>query len=345
MKNRIASLALLASLGIGQAFAQSTNITGAGATFPYPLYSKWADEYKKSTGVAINYQSIGSGGGIRQIKAKTVDFGASDMPLKIEELNADGLIQFPAMIGGVVAAVNLDGIVSGQLKLSGAVLADIYLAKITSWNDPAIVALNPGASLKADPITVVRRADGSGTTFLFTDYLSKVSAEWKSKVGSGTAISWPTGVGGKGNEGVAAYIQRIKGSIGYVEFAYAKRNKISFTQLQNADQQWVSPDDPNFAAAAANAKWDAAQGFYQVLTNQPGKASWPITGASFILTPKDPKDSAKALEVLKFFAWTAKNGGKMAEELDYVPIPPTVSAQIEAYWRDAVKVNGAALWK
>jgi phosphate transport system substrate-binding protein len=325
--------------------ASAVDITGAGATFPYPLYAKWAEEYKKATGTGMNYQSIGSGGGIKQIKAKTVDFGASDMPLKIEELNADGLIQFPAVIGGVVPIVNMEGLAPGQLKLTGKVIAEIYLGKVKRWNDPMIIALNPGVTLKADAITVVRRADGSGTTFLFTDYLAKMSEEWKTKVGTGTAVSWPEGVGGKGNEGVAAYVQRIKGSIGYVEYAYAKKNKMPYVQMQNADGQWVQPDDPTFAAAAANAKWDAANGFYQVLTNQPGKTSWPISGASFILLHKEPKELAKTTEVLKFFAWALKNGDKSATELDYVAIPPAVTAQIENYWRASVKSSGTPVWK
>jgi phosphate transport system substrate-binding protein len=332
-------------LACSVAFGQSVTVTGAGATFPYPLYAKWADEYKKAQNVAVNYQSIGSGGGIRQIKAKTVDFGASDMPLKIEELNADGLLQFPATIGGVVPVANLDAVTAGQLKLTGTVLADIFLGKVKVWNDPAITALNPGVALKADPITVVRRADGSGTTFLLTDYLSKISPEWKTKVGSGTAVSWPEGVGGKGNEGVAAYVQRIKGSIGYVEYAYAKKNKMDHAMMQNRDGVWVAPDDDTFAAAAANAKWDAGNGFNQVLTDQPGKQSWPMTGASFILMQKEPKDAARAVEVMKFFSWALKNGGKSAAELDYVPIPAPVTKQIEDYWKASVKVGGNPLWK
>src|SRR5450432_4773060 len=246
--------------------AQAVDITGAGATFPYPIYAKWADAYKQKTGVGLNYQSIGSGGGIVQIKAKTVDFGASDMPLKPEDLQQAGLMQFPAIIGGVVPVVNIEGIVPGQLKFTGAVLGDIYLGKIKSWNDKAIVDLNPGAKLAADPITVVRRSDGSGTTFIWTDYLSKVNSEWKEKVGSSTAVAWPEGVGGKGNEGVASYVQRIKGAIGYVEWAYAKKNKMAYTQLKNKDGNFVAPDDPQFQAAAANAQWKASEGFYQVLT-------------------------------------------------------------------------------
>jgi phosphate transport system substrate-binding protein len=344
-KIKQAATTLMACAAMFSAATQANTITGAGATFPYPLYAKWGDDYKKATGVSMNYQSIGSGGGIRQIKAKTVDFGASDMPLKVDELNADGMIQFPATIGGVVPVVNVEGIAPGQLKLTGTVVADIYLGKVKTWNDPAITALNPGVPLKADAITVVRRADGSGTTFIFTDYLSKVSPDWKTKPGSGTAVDWPVGVGGKGNEGVAAYVQRIKGSIGYVEYAYAKKNKMSHTQVQNRDGAWVQPDDETFAAAAANAKWEASNGFYQILTDQTGKASWPITGASFILMHKDPKNPANAAEVMKFFSWAFKNGGTSATELDYVPVPTVVAKQVEDYWRATVKSGGNALWK
>src|SRR5690349_11245011 len=277
----------VASVGIALAgiagAAHAVDITGAGATFPYPIYAKWAEAYKAKTGAGMNYQSIGSGGGIAQIKAKTVDFGASDMPLKPEDLQAAGLMQFPAIIGGIVPVVNIDGVSSGAMKLTGPVLADIYLGKIKSWNDKAIADLNPGLKLANEPITVVRRSDGSGTTFNFTDYLAKVSPEWKTRVGSSTAVSWPEGVGGKGNEGVAAYVQRIKGSIGYVEYAYAKRNKMAHVSVQNKEGQFVQPADATFQAAAAYADWKNAPGFYQILTNQPGKTTWPITGASFIL--------------------------------------------------------------
>ncbi|TAG65088.1 MAG: phosphate ABC transporter substrate-binding protein PstS, partial [Burkholderiales bacterium] len=258
------------------------NITGAGATFPFPIYAKWADEYKKATNVSMNYQSIGSGGGIKQIQSKTVDFGATDMPLKAEDLAKDGLVQFPAIIGGVVPVTNMDSVKPGEMKLTGPVLADIYLGKIKNWNDKAITDLNPGLKLDG-PITVVRRSDGSGTTFLFVDYLAKVSAEWKSKVGVGTAVSWPEGVGGKGNEGVAQYVQRIKGSIGYVEFAYAKKNKLDYIQMRNKDGQFVKPDDETFAAAAAGADWKSVAGMGVILTDQAGAKSWPMTGASFIL--------------------------------------------------------------
>jgi phosphate transport system substrate-binding protein len=334
-----------ATFAFGVSPALAVDITGAGATFPYPIYAKWAEAYKAKAGVGMNYQSIGSGGGIAQIKAKTVDFGASDMPLKAEDLKAVGLVQFPAIIGGVVPVVNIEGVAPGALRFTGPVLADIYLGKIKSWGDKAIADLNPGVKLPADPITVVRRSDGSGTTFLWTDYLSKVSPEWKDKVGSSTAVAWPEGVGGKGNEGVAAYVQRIKGSIGYVEYAYAKKNKMSYGQVQNKEGQFVQPDDPAFQAAAAGADWKSVPGFGVILTNQPGKTSWPITGASFILMYAKQDKPQNGTEVLKFFDWAMKNGQKMAEELDYVPLPAPVVAQIEAAWKADVKdPTGKALW-
>src|SRR6516225_11499913 len=304
--------------------AQAADITGAGATFPYPIYAKWAEAYKAKTGVGMNYQSIGSGGGIAQIKAKTVDFGASDMPLKPEDLQAAGLTQFPAIIGGVVPVVNIEGVGPGAMKLTGPVLADIYLGKIKTWNDKAIADLNPGVKLPDELITVVRRSDGSGTTFIWTDYLSKVSPEWKEKVGASTAVAWPEGVGGKGNEGVAAYVQRIKGSIGYVEYAYAKRNKMAYASVKNKDGEFVQPDDKAFQAAAAYADWKGAPGFYQILTDQPGKSTWPITGASFILMQQKQDKPQNAAEVVKFFDWAFKNGQNMATELDYVPMPEGV---------------------
>jgi len=333
-----------ATLAVGLS-AQAIDITGAGATFPYPIYAKWAEAYKAKTGVGMNYQSIGSGGGIAQIKAKTVDFGASDMPLKPEDLQAAGLMQFPAIIGGVVPIVNVEGIAPGAMKLTGPVLADIYLGKIKSRNDKAITGLNPGLKLPADPITVVRRSDGSGTSFIWTDYLSKVSPEWKTKVGANTAVAWPEGVGGKGNEGVAAYVQRIKGSIGYVEYAYAKRNKMTYTQVQNRDGQFVAPDDDTFQAAAAYADWKGAPGFYQILTDQPGKASWPITGASFILMHAKQDKPQNAAEVLRFFDWALKNGQKMATELDYVPMPDAVIKVVADAWKAQIKDGaGKAVW-
>ncbi len=335
-----------AVFGAMTANALAVDITGAGATFPYPIYAKWAEAYKAKTGTGMNYQSIGSGGGIKQIQAKTVDFGASDKPLTVEELNKSGLMQFPAIIGGVVPVVNIDGVKPGELKLTGAVIADIYLGKVKAWNDKAIADLNAGLKLPADPITVVRRSDGSGTTFLFTDYLSKVSPDWKAKVGADAAVAWPEGVGGKGNEGVSAYVQRIKGSIGYVEYAYAKRNKMSHAQLKNKDGQFVQPDDDTFQAAAAYADWAKAPGFYEILTDEPGKTSWPITGASFILMHKSQADAAKGAEVLKFFEWAFKNGQKTAAELDYVPIPAAVVKLIEDAWRKELKTAaGQALWK
>jgi phosphate transport system substrate-binding protein len=313
--------------------AAQANITGAGATFPYPIYAKWADAYKKSTGVALNYQSIGSGGGIKQITAKTVDFGASDMPMKPEDLDKAGLIQFPAIIGGVVPVYNIKGIDSGKLKITGEVLANIYLGKIKVWNDPAIVAINPGLSLPSEAITVVARSDGSGTTFIFVNYLSKISADWKSSVGEGTSVKWPIGVGGKGNEGVASYVSRLNGSIGYVEYAYAKQNKLAVAQMQNRDRQWVLPDDLTFKAAAAGAEWTKTPGMGVILTDQPGKATWPMSGASFILMhiKQDKPDQGRA--VIQFFDWAFKNGAAMADELDYVPIPASVIPHIQTQWK------------
>jgi len=345
MQGIIRTCSLVAVLG-GAGLVNAADITGAGATFPYPLYSKWAEAYKAKTNVGLNYQSIGSGGGIKQIKAKTVDFGASDMPLKGEELDKEGLLQFPAVIGGVVPVVNLDGIAPGQMKLTGDVLAQIFLGHIKKWNDPAIVALNAGAKLPDENITVIRRADGSGTTFLFTNYLSKVNVEWKDKVGSGTAVQWPEGVGGKGNEGVASYVTRIKGGIGYVEYAYAKKNKMTHLSLKNKDGQFVQPDDTTFQAAAAYAEWSKVVGFGEVLTDEPGKTSWPITGASFVLMHKVQADAAKGAEVVKFFDWAFKNGQKMAEDLDYVALPVSLVKQIDAVWHSSLKdASGAPVVK
>jgi phosphate transport system substrate-binding protein len=340
----ISSIALSATTVLAFSSAMAADMTGAGATFPYPIYAKWAESYKAATGNGLNYQSIGSGGGIKQIKAKTVDFGASDMPLSGDELNADGLLQFPAIMGGVVAVVNLDGVAPGQMKLTGQVISDIYLGKITKWNAPAIVALNPGVKLPATDITVVHRADGSGTSFLFTDFLSKSSPEFKTKVGSGTAVKWVVGVGGKGNEGVAANVQRIKGAIGYVEYAYAKKNKMAHTQLKNHDGAFVQPDDETFKAAAAHADWAKTPGFGVVLTDQAGKNSWPITGASFILIHKVQADPAKAKEVLKFFAWAYKHGAASATELEYVAMPASVSKLVEDSWKNIKDASGKAVW-
>jgi phosphate transport system substrate-binding protein len=337
----IVGIALASAVGS----AQAVDVTGAGATFPYPIYAKWAEAYKAKTGSGMNYQSIGSGGGIAQIKAKTVDFGASDMPLKPEDLQAGGLMQFPAIIGGIVPVVNIEGMAPGAMKLTGPVLADIYLGKIKSWNDKAIADLNPGLRLANEPITVVRRSDGSGTTFNFTDYLSKVSAEWKAKVGSSSAVAWPEGVGGKGNEGVAAYVQRIKGSIGYVEYAYAKRNKLAYTLVQNKDGQYPEPDNATFQAAAAYADWKNAAGFYQIITDSPGKDSWPIAATSFILLHVKQDRPQNAAEVLKFFDWAFHNGRKMADELDYVPLPDALVRQIEDAWGKQVKdASGNSIW-
>ena len=343
MKHLFVSIAIAAT-SIA-ASAQAANITGAGATFPYPVYAKWAELYQKASGVGLNYQSVGSGAGIKQIKARTVNFGASDMPLPAAELNAAGLFQFPAIMGGVVPIINLPGVAPGQVRLSGAVLADIYLGKITKWNAPQIAALNPGVKLPADDITVVRRADSSGTSFLFTDYLAQVSPEWKSKIGAGTAVKWAVGVGGKGNEGVAANVQRIKGSIGYVEWAYAKKNRMQHTQLQNKDGVFLQPSDDAFKAAASGANWAGTPGFAVVLTNQAGKASWPITGASYILMHKVQPNAATAKEVLKFFDWAYKNGGPAAAELDYVPMPDNVSKLVQDAWRANLKdAAGKAVW-
>ncbi|AXK72009.1 phosphate ABC transporter substrate-binding protein PstS [Lysobacter sp. TY2-98] len=307
-------------------------ITGAGATFIYPLLSKWSAEYAQKSGAKINYQSIGSGGGIAQIKAGTVDFGSSDKPLSSDELAQAGLGQFPSAVGGVVPVINLPGIAAGQLKLTGPVLADIYLGKVTMWNDAAIAALNPGVALPAIKINVVKRSDGSGTTFNFVNYLSKVSPEWKTKVGEGTSVNWPTGIGGKGNEGVAAYVKQIKGSIGYVELAYAAENGMAHAQMQNAAGQWVQPSIASFQAAAATADWKNAKDFSVVITNAPGEQAWPIAATNFILMYKQPKDPARSKAALDFFRWALHDGGKTAESLNYVPLPPDVVAQVETYW-------------
>ena len=338
-------ISIAASTTVVLANAQAVNITGAGATFPYPIYAKWAEMYKAASGHGLNYQSVGSGAGIKQIKAKTVDFGASDMPLPANELAQAGLFQFPAVMGGVVPVVNLAGIAPGQVRLTGAVLADIYMGKITKWNAQPIAALNPGVKLPSDNITVVRRADSSGTSFLFTDYLSKASPDWKLKIGAGTSVKWATGVGGKGNEGVASYVQRIKGAIGYVEWAYAKKNRMAHTQLQNREGAFLQPDDAAFKAAAASADWAKAPGFAVVLTDQPGKASWPITGASYIIVHKGQADAAKGKEVLKFFDWAYKNGDAAAADLDYVPMPDPVVKLVQDAWRANIKDGaGKAVW-
>jgi phosphate transport system substrate-binding protein len=317
--------------------AFAADITGAGATFPFPVYSKWADAYKKETGNGLNYQSIGSGAGIKQIQARTVTFGATDAPLKAEQLEKGGLVQWPMVMGAIVPVVNLAGVKPGELILSGEVLGDIYLGKISKWNDPAIAKLNPNLALPAEAIMVVRRSDGSGTTFNFTDYLSKANAEWKAKVGSGTAVEWPTGVGAKGNEGVAGNVGQTKNAIGYVEYAYAKQNKLTTTGLINKAGKSVQPTIAAFQAAAANADWASAPGYYVILTDQPGDASWPITAATFILMPKDPADKAASAEAIKFFKWAFEKGGKLAEELDYIPMPESVVKLIEKTWTADIK--------
>jgi phosphate transport system substrate-binding protein len=336
MRRTLLAAALLAAAAIALP-AYAVDVTGAGATFPYPIYAKWADAYHKLTGVGVNYQSIGSGGGIKQISAKTVDFGASDAPLKPEELEKSGLTQFPAIMGGVVPVCNLKGIEAGSIRLTGALLADIYLGKVSKWNDPAIARLNANLRLPEQAISVVHRSDGSGTTFLFTNYLSKVSPAWKGAVAEGTAVKWPTGVGGKGNEGVANYVGRIQGAIGYVEYAYARQNRLAHALLQNRDGEFVAPDEESFKAAAAGADWAKAPGMYLILTDQAGKRAWPITGASFILMHKVQERPEKGKEVLKFFAWAFRNGGKMAADLDYVPMPGAVVTLIESQWKATIK--------
>ncbi len=318
-------MTLLATIGIAVT-AQAQTINGAGATFPAPLYSKWAEAYNKETGVRVNYQSVGSGAGIRQIEGRTVTFGASDMPLKDDRLASLGVTQFPTVIGGVVPVINLKEVKPGELKLTGTVIADIFLGKITKWNDPAITKLNPSLKLPDQQIMVVRRADGSGTTFLWTNYLSKVNSEFKEVIGEGTAVNWRVGAGGKGNEGVAAMVRQLPGALGYVEYAYVKQTKMNWVQMQNKDGQWVAPDDLTFKAAAANATWEKT--FFQVLTEQPGKTSWPITGATFIIMYLKNDKPQEAQEVLKFFNWAFDKGDKMAEELDYVPLPDNVVALV-----------------
>ena len=341
-------VSILRSLVVGGALAAvfgavgAQEVTGAGASFPAPVYAKWADAYNKATGVRINYQSVGSGAGMRQIRGKTVDFGASDAPLSDTELAKDGLIQFPTVIGGVVPVVNIKGITPGQMKLTGQLLGDIYLGKITKWNDPAIAAVNPGVPLPDSAIAVVRRADGSGTSFLFTNYLSKVNADWKAKVGEGTAVNWPTGAGGKGNEGVSAFVQRLPNSIGYVEYAYAKQNKMSFVQMRNQAGEFVAPSDDSFKAAAVGAEWSKT--FNQVLTEQAGKDAWPITGATFIMMHAKQDKPQQAAAALKFFDWAYKNGDKMADELDYVPMPDAVEGIVRAQWGKITDGAGKAVF-
>lgn len=337
MKFPVLSL-VVASAAVFAGAAGAQEITGAGATFPAPIYAKWASEYNKATGVKVNYQSIGSGGGIKQIDSKTVDFGASDMPQTDEVLKSKGQMQFPTVMGGVVPVINIKGIEPGQLKLTGPLLGDIFLGKVARWNDPAIKALNPTLALPDAAIAQVRRADGSGTTFIFTNYLSKVSPEWKAKVGEGTAVNWPVGAGGKGNEGVAAFVSRLPNSLGYVEYSYVKQNKMNYAVVQNSAGNFVKPEDDTFKAAAAGADW--AKSFYQILTNQPGKDAWPISGATFILMHTKQDKPANATEVLKFFSWAYKNGDQAAADLDYVPMPKPVIAAIEKAWGEIKDTAG-----
>ena len=331
----------VATLALSSGAALAQDVTGAGATFPAPLYAKWADAYNKATGARINYQSVGSGAGLKQIRGKTVDFGASDMPLKDDELAKDGLVQFPTVIGGVVPVVNIVGVAPGQIKLTGQLLGDIYLGKITKWNDAALTAINPGVPLPDAAISVVRRADGSGTSFIFTNYLSKVNEEWKSKVGEGTAVNWPVGAGGKGNEGVAAFVTRLPNSIGYVEYAYVKQNKMTYTLLKNKDGQFATPDDLNFKAAAASADWSKT--FYQVLTEQPGKDTWPLSGATFIMMHKLQEKPVQASNSLKFFEWAFNTGDKMASDLEYVALPDGVKALVRKQWAEVKDASGKAV--
>ena len=333
----LGALAAVASVAVASA---ATTISGAGATFPYPIYAKWAAAYRGVSGTSLNYQSIGSGGGIKQIESKTVTFGASDMPLKPEELNKYGLIQFPTVVGGDVPVVNIAGIKPGQLVLDGPTLANIFLGHIAKWNDPAIVKLNPGVNLPNQAIAVVHRSDGSGTTFIWTDYLSKVSADWHDNVGAATAVDWPVGIGAKGNEGVAGNVAQTSGSIGYVELAYALQNKLAYTRVVNHAGKTVAPSIATFQAAAASADWSKAPGFYLVLTDQPGADAWPIAGATFILMYKQPVDAAASAEALKFFKWAYANGDDMARSLQYVPLPDNVVNLIQASWK---QVQGSGM--
>lgn len=343
-KHLLRSAFLAALVGVGSA-AVAADISGAGATFPYPVYAKWADSYKKETGFGLNYQSIGSGGGIKQIKANTVTFGATDAPLKAEELQSAGLVQWPQVMGGIVPVINLDGVTPGGLVLDGTTLARIFLGEVKTWNDPALAKLNPGVKLPETAILVVHRSDGSGTTFNFTDYLAKVSADWKSKVGSAAAVEWPTGLAAKGNEGVANTVANTKGAIGYVEYAYAKQNKMTYTKLVNQAGKTVAPTMEAFQAAAANADWAGSPGYYQILTNEPGAASWPITAATFILVQKQPVDAAATAEALKFFSWAFAKGGKEAEALDYIPMPEKVVGLIKKTWASDIKTaDGKAVY-
>ncbi len=331
------TMAVVGFLAAAVVPAAAVEISGAGATFPYPIYAKWADIYKKDTDVGLNYQSIGSGGGIKQIEARTVTFGATDAPLKGPDLDKNGLVQFPMVMGGIVPVLNVEGVKAGELVLDGPTLAGIFLGTVKNWDDPAIKKLNPGAKLPAQAIAVVHRSDGSGTTFNFTYYLALVSPDWKSQVGSNTSVEWPVGIGAKGNEGVANNVAQTKGSVGYVEYAYALQNKLVFTKMVNKDGKTVAPTSEAFQAAAANADWNSVPGYGVILANQPGAASLPMTAATFILIPKQPPDPVATAEALKFFAWAYANGDKMAEELDYVPMPKKVVAEIEKMWASEIK--------
>jgi phosphate transport system substrate-binding protein len=344
MRNMVSNLArattLACALAAGASSAGAVDISGAGASFPYPIYTKWADAYKKETGVGMNYQSIGSGGGIKQIKAKTVTFGATDQPLTGKDLDESGLSQFPAVMGGIVPVVNLEGVKPGELVIDGPTLAKIFLAEIKSWDDPALKKLNPNAKLPSQAIAIVHRSDGSGTTYNFAYYLAEISADWKSKVGVNSALQWPAGIGAKGNEGVANNVAQTKGSIGYVEYAYAKQNKLTYTKMINKDGKEVLPTAEAFQAASANADWKSQPGYGVILANQPGATSWPMTAATWILIHKQPQDPAAATEALKFFAWSFAKGGKMAEDLDYVPMPDKVVKDIEKTWSAEIKDSG-----
>jgi phosphate transport system substrate-binding protein len=333
-KRSLATLALAASLTTA---AQAADITGAGATFVFPVMSKWSADYNAATGHRINYQSIGSGGGIAQMKANTVDFGSSDAPLKPEDLAASNMVQFPLVMGGIVPVVNIAGVKAGDIKFTGPLLADIYLGKVTKWNDPAIAAVNPGLALPDQRITVVHRSDGSGTTFNYVNYLSKVSPEWKTKVGEGTSVRWPVGVGGKGNEGVTAYVKQIKGSIGYIELSYALTNKVAYGQLQNAAGNFITPSNASIQAAAASAEWATSKDFYLVVTNAPGEQAWPITATNFALLSKKPKSVENNRQAREFFAWAYENGAQQATDLGYVPLPAELVTQIKAYWAASLK--------
>jgi phosphate transport system substrate-binding protein len=341
----LATLCVALLSGLAHAGPEVENVNGAGASFPYPVYAKWATKYNQHTGLKLSYQSIGSGGGIAQINAKTVDFGASDEPLKAEALDKDGLIQFPMIMGGVVPVVNIEGVAKGKLKLTPELLADIFLGNIKNWADRKIKAVNQDLKLPDREITVVHRADGSGTTWIFTNYLSKISPDWKEKIGGGKSVSWPTGVGGKGNEGVAALVKKTEGAMGFVEYAYALRERLKYVQLQNRSGKFVTPTIETFQAAAANAEWEKAPGFYMVLTDQPGDKSWPVTGASYILVHKDQTDAAKAEAMLKFFDWCFKHGPEQAIDLHYVPIPEKVFRLVQSLWAKEVKAGGNPVWR